>query len=189
MKILDWNKNNITDIAKYLLEGGVVVLPTDTLYGLVARAEDSKAVERVYSLKSRNPEKKCIVLICGYEDLDLFGIKLTEKQRRFLQSHWPGKYSVELPCDSKKFEYLLRGTKTLSFRFPDDELLCDLLAQTGPLIAPSANPEGLEPAKNIEVAKEYFGEGEILYVDAKDKVSAPSTIVSLVGDMVEIIRS
>src|SRR5204863_149383 len=65
----------------------------------------------------------------------------------------------------EKFEYLHRGTNTLALRLPKDESLQNLLKKTGPLIAPSANVEGLPPAKNITDAKKYFGDGVDLYID------------------------
>ncbi len=129
------------------------------------------------------------MLIGGVEDLDLFDIDLEPDKKESLSNYWPGKVSIELPCRSDKHEHLLRGTQSLSFRFPNDLLLCELLKKTGPLIAPSANPEGLEPAKNIDMAVGYFGSGEVIYVDAGEKISSPSKLISLLGNTPEVLRS
>lgn len=188
MNTLAWNEENLHQISEHLIKGGVAVIPTDTIYGLVAKAGDEKAVGCVYELKSRNPEKKCIVLISSLKDLELFGVVLTEKQNETLKLYWPGKFSVELACSSEKFSYLLRGTDSLSFRYPDDKVLCDLLAKTGPLIAPSANPEGLEPATNAEEANSYFGQSKALLVDGGQRNSTPSTLISLLSDSIVVLR-
>ncbi len=188
MKIVEWKESLVEEVAEYLLGGGVAVLPTDTIYGLVAVAKDKSAMEKVYSLKSRNPEKKCILLIGDMEDLNLFDIELNPEQKENLEKYWPGKVSVELPCRTKKYDYLMRGTESLSFRFPDDELLCKLLKESGPLIAPSANPEGLEPARDIDMAIGYFGNDEVIYIDAGEKISSPSKLISLLGNTVEVLR-
>src|SRR5688500_14387435 len=126
-------------VVEILKQGGVGILPTDTLYGLVCSALNSKSVERVYRLRRRSPDKPSIILISEIADLKLFGIYLDQFTEDFLISHWPAPLSVVLPCLEDKFEYLHRGTKTLAFRVPDDENLRSLLSQTGPLIAPSAN--------------------------------------------------
>ncbi len=185
---LDWNKDNIDEVARNLLLGKITVLPTDTLYGLVSLARDEEAFRKVYEMKNRNPKKKCIILIGDIEDLKQFEVALTSQQKEFLSAVWPGPVSVELPCTSEKMSYLRQGTTSLSFRLPKDELLTRLLKITGPLTAPSANPEGLEPAKNIEEAAKYFGDEEIIYVDGGEKSSPPSTLVSLLGEEPEVIR-
>ncbi len=183
--------------ATSLIAGGVGVLPTDTIYGLVARALDSKAVERVYEVRRRRPDKPCIILIADAADLTLFGIKTDEAINGILKLVWPGPVSVVLPCEKSEFSYLHRGTKTLAFRLPANEQLQAILRKTGPLIAPSANPEGQKPAATIAEAKVYFEDTVDFYVPAKDLatagvdeplVGAPSTVVAIENGKVVILR-
>lgn len=188
MKTVEWNQEKIKTISSHLLVGKVAVVPTDTLYGLVAAASNEEAVKRVYRLKNRSTDKKCIVLISSVDDLKMFEIETAGALRDKLDRYWPGKISIELPCSSEKMKYLRRGTNSLSFRFPDDKLLCKLLERTGPLVAPSANPEGLEPATQIEIAQSYFADESVMFVDGGEKVSPPSTIISLLDEEVKIIR-
>lgn len=166
-------------LVEIIKKGGVGVIPTDTIYGLVGKALSEKTVRRIYQLKQRNPKKPSIILISKIDDLKLFRVKLDEDAKKFLQKYWPGKVSVILPCPHKKFSYLRRGTKTLAFRLPDYPELTDLLEKTGALIAPSANPEGKEPAKTIKEAKNYFGEKVDFYVDIGRLESLASTLVSI----------
>jgi L-threonylcarbamoyladenylate synthase len=165
-------------LIEVIKKGGVGVIPTDTIYGLVGKALSRKTVKRVYKLKQRNPKKPSIILISKIDDLKLFRIKLDENTKKFLQKHWPGKVSVILPC----------GTKTLAFRLPDYPELVDLLKKTGPLIAPSANPESEKPAKTIKEAKNYFGEKVDFYTDVGRLESLPSTLISIKDEKVEILR-
>ncbi len=185
---LDWVASNIGQIASYLIEGDMVAIPTDTLYGVLALARDKKAVDMVYKIKGRNPTKPVIILIGKIENLEDFGIKLTAWQREQVSKYWPGAVSIVLPCDKEEFEYLHRGTKTLAFRLPDDELLGELLKNTGPLIAPSANPEGQEPGLTIENIHDYFGEKIDLYIDGGPRNSPPSTLISLINEKLEVLR-
>lgn len=188
MNILEWNHRNIGSIVNHLNQGKVAVLPTDTIYGLVAAARNEEAFKRIYQLKLRNPNKKCIVLISNIDDLKLFDVDLTKELKTKLKKYWPGKVSIELSCTSEKMKYLRCKTNSLSFRLPGDELLCELLKKTGPLVAPSANPESLEPATNIELAQAYFKDEDLLFVDAGEKISPPSTLISLLDEEVQVIR-
>lgn len=169
-------------------QGGVGVGPTDTIYGVLGSALSSVTVERIYDLRKRNPEKPMIVLISKISDLGLFKIELNKWQKEWLKKVWPDKVSVVLKCDKEKYSYLHRGTKSLAFRMPTKEDLRDLLSEVGPLVAPSANPEGLPAAINIEEARKYFGERVDFYVKGEDLVGRASTVASLTNDKMEILR-
>ena len=177
-----------SEIVKILKNGGVGILPTDTIYGLVGSATLRKTVFRIYKLRKRNPRKPFIILISSLEDLNLFKIKIDECSRKILSKIWPDAISVVLPCAKKKFFYLHRGGKTLAFRFPKNKILIDFLKQTGPLIAPSANPEGFRPAENIEQAKEYFGKGVDFYVDKGTIKGLASTLIEIKNKKIVVLR-
>ncbi len=182
------NKELIT----VLKNGGVSVYPTDTLYGILTSAFDKNAVERVYKIKGRNPKKAPIILIDSVSRLKDFDVVLIPVMESFLDTVWPAKVSVVLPLGAKgkkKFAYLHRGTNTLAFRVPKSKRLQYLLRLTGPLIAPSANPEGMPPASTILEAKNYFGKKIDLYVAGGKKVGKPSTLLRLHKDgTAEVLR-
>ncbi len=171
-----------------LQAGGIGIVPTDTLYGLVARALDENAVQRVYATKGRAPEKPCIVLIADIADLSLFGITIDQLTSQLLGRLWPGPISIVLPCDKPELTYLHRGTKTLAFRLPADDEFRAFLRETGPLIAPSANPEGKSPATTIAEARTYFGEMVDSYQEAGILSGAPSTLVTIEEGKIRILR-
>ncbi|MBM3209872.1 L-threonylcarbamoyladenylate synthase [Candidatus Saccharibacteria bacterium] len=141
--------------------GGIGVLRTDTLYGVVAKASDNLAVERVYTVKGRTPTKSPIILISSlgqlydYYDADTIA---------YLSSVWPAAVSVILPSVNAP-QWLQRGNMSVAYRLPNSPLLCQLIDKTGPLIAPSANPEGLTPAHSINEAHTYFGDLVDFYID------------------------
>lgn len=168
-----------------LTHGGVAFIPTDTLYGLVANAFDKRAVERVYKIRGRDKGKPCIVLISSFTDLKKFGIVLTSVQKEFLQKVWPGKVSVVLPCKLKKFEYLHRGTQTIALRMigPRNKNLFNMLKNIGPLVAPSANPQGMPPARTRREGRKYFGKAVDAYVCVGTRDSKPSTLVEFKKDL------
>ncbi len=167
------------ELARALKQGAVGVLPTDTLYGLVASALDRQAVERVYHLRKRNPKKPCIILIASGHDLARFGIRIPARARTVLRKLWPGPISIVLPCSAAKFRYLHRGTKTLAFRMPAEPWLQTFLRASGPLIAPTANREGEPPARTAAAARRIFGAHIDFYMDRGFQVGAPSTLIKI----------
>ncbi|MES2060101.1 MAG: L-threonylcarbamoyladenylate synthase [Patescibacteria group bacterium] len=183
------NKNILRLSTGTSLKGGSVsVIPTDTMYGIVASAFDKKAVERIFDIKGRNTKKPLIVLISKIADLSKFGISPKKDFGEALAKIWPGKITVILPCRSAKFKYIHRGVGSIAFRIPNDKSLLKLLAKTGPLVAPSANPEGVSPATTISEANKYFGDKVDLYINGGKKSSKPSTIIKFQKDVWELVR-
>ncbi len=155
-------------VVQLLKAGKVGVIPTDTIYGIVGSALNPKTVERIYKLRKRSIDKPFIILISQLSDLKKFEIQITEKQREFLENHWPNPISV-----------VVSG---MAFRIPKDLWLRRLLDQIGPLVAPSANFEGEKPAETISEAKKYFGDNVDFYVDGGVIKSQPSTLIRLNED-------
>jgi len=176
------------EVVSIVQNGGVGVLPTDTLYGVVGSALDERAVARIYKLRKRNLKKPMIVLISSMSDVEQFGVRLMANDKKVLGKLWPGRVSVVLPCASKKLAYLHRGTKSIAFRLPKPKWLQKLLQKTGPLVAPSANPEGEPPAFTISQAKKYFGKNVDFSVDKGKLASKPSTLVKIVRGGAVVLR-
>ncbi len=166
----------------------VGVLGTDTLYGLVALASSRASVEYVYDLKKRDRQKPFIVLISKFDDIFSFGVEIDGGIKSFLKKIWPGKISVILPCDDDKLFYIHRGKKSIAFRVPDKKSLRDIIDETGPIVAPSANLEGSLPAKNIKEAKEYFGSKIDFYNDEGTLSSKPSTLIKVEDNKINVLR-
>lgn len=176
------------DAIKNLRRGKIGIIPTDTLYGLVGQALEKKIVERIYDVRQRTPEKPLIILIAALDDLKLFGIKVDRQMKAILEKYWPGQVSVILPCKYKKFHYLHRGTGGLAFRLPANESLREILLQTGPLVAPSANHEGKKPAINLAAARKYFGDRVDFYYGSGRLQSPPSTLIKIIRGKIEVMR-
>lgn len=174
------------EAAKQLLmkPTAVGVIPTDTVYGIVARASDRDAVTRLYWLKHRE-HKPGTMIAANIDQLVELGFK-----RRYLQAverFWPGAVSVVIPCP--ELEYLHQGVQSLAVRIPENEKLRDLLAHTGPLLTSSANQPGEPPANTVAEARGYFGDAVDFYEDGGDiSGMKPSTVIRMVDDAVEVLR-
>lgn len=101
---------------------------------------------------------------------------------------WPGRASVIFPGISDEFLYLHRGMGTLAFRVPDSSALRDMLAVSGPIIAPSTNPEGMKPAETLKEAEAYFGNRADFLVDGGTLSGLSSAIVRLEKGRFTILR-
>lgn len=194
-----YTKYNIFYIIRYMKsfkkiikEGGIAVIQTDTLYGLVADAKNEKAVHRVYEVKKRDVLKPVIVLVANFEQIESFGIDISKDLKKILNNYWPGKVSIILPANDTTVDthYIHKGTGGIAFRIPAKESLREILRDVGPLVAPSANPEGKEPAKNIQQAINYFGDNVNYYLEGEDVIDTrPSKIIKIShGIKEEIIR-
>jgi L-threonylcarbamoyladenylate synthase len=174
------------DIASVLLAGGVGVIPTDTLYGLVARAADKQAVTRLYSLKHRDHNPGTVIAANTDQLLEL-GVNQGHLNR--VKAVWPGSVSVETPL-SAELAYLHQHTGRQGFRVVADPTLQRLLELTGPLITSSANQPGQPVAATVSSARGYFGDTVDFYVDGGDlSRRLPSTLITVAADgSVQVIR-
>ncbi len=155
-------KAMIDQVVEALMRGSLVVLRTDTLYGIIARADDREAVARLQKIRHREPGKAFIVLIdtptAAYGD----DRAKVEAAYAAVAPTEPTSVIVE---DSAAPSYLLHRDNSLAYRVPIVAVLQELLRRTGPLVAPSANLAGETPARSILEAEAYFGEAVTLYVD------------------------
>lgn len=168
--------------------GKIGVIASDTLYGIMGSALLPEVVEKIYELRGRDRKKPLIVLIGDPADLSLFGISPSPEEKTIMEKYWPGAVTIVLPCALEKFEYLHRGTGTIAFRVPNNEKLLEILKENGPLVAPSANTEGKEPAHTIEEAKNYFGDTVDFYEDSGELTGLPSTLIALENAKIRVLR-
>jgi L-threonylcarbamoyladenylate synthase len=166
-------------------DGEIAVIPTDTVYGVVCKASDELAVERLYALKSRQ-KKPGTVIAANIDQLVNLGLK--KRYLKPLEHYWPGSISVIIPSEFK-LRYLDQGVGALAVRIVDDKKLATILKNTGPLLTSSANLPGEKEASNIDEAKAYFGEKVDHYVDGGDLSGRQSsTVIRIVDDAVEVLR-
>ncbi len=170
--------DNFKKLTEVLANGGIAVVRTDTIYGIIARASKMRAVEKVYTVKHRDPTKQCILLIPGSGSVREHSAVIS----KYSSPDQPPT-SIIVP-KTDEHEWLLRGGKSIAYRVVRDEFLKKVVQAVGPVIAPSANPEGLPPARTIEEAKAYFGDDVDIYIDGGEvpEETKASRIVQLNKD-------
>jgi L-threonylcarbamoyladenylate synthase len=176
---------SLREIVSALKPGVVGVIPSDTVYGLVARAGDRQAVERLYALKSREHKPGTVI---AASVVQLIELGLPEQQLRRVEHLWPNPLSVILPA-RPELAYIHQDLDSFPVRIPKDKELRAVLELTVPLATSSANLPGEPPAVSVAEAREYFGDQVDFYVDGGELANrAPSTIIRIVGDEIEVIR-
>lgn len=165
--------------------GAVGILPTDTVYGLVCRADNAPAVARLYSTKTRE-NKRGVIIAANVEQLIALGFPA--RYLRPVAHYWPNSISIETPA-GPALAYLHNGFGTIALRVPAEPALRAFLLQTGPLLTTSANLTNQPPASNITEAQAYFGDSVDFYVDGGNySGKASSTLIRVVDDVVDVIR-
>lgn len=160
--------------------GGIGVLPTDTIFGIVGNPFDENAVKRIGKAKGRPLDKRYIMLISDIEQLKLFDIHLSNNQLRTLNDIWPAPISIILPRGKDSLKYLQPGQSGLAFRMPALNWLREFVRQSGPIIATSANKSGYPSKLNINDIKSELP-GLDFYLDGPTGTK-PSSIVRLLDD-------
>ena len=175
-----------TEAISILRNGGVGVLPTDTVYGLVACANNPEAVARLYALKHRE-RKPGTIIAASVEQLIELGVE--ERYLHRVEKWWPASLSVETPLGAQ-LAYLHQDTGRQGVRVAADERVRRILKQTGPLATSSANQPGKPHSNTVREAFEHFEDTVDFYVDGGDlSTNAPSTLIKISPDnTIEVIR-
>ncbi len=172
-----------------VLKGALVVLPTDTVYGIGADAFRPSAVQSLLAAKGRGTDMPPPVLVGSVraagalvEDLGPYGQELIDE-------FWPGGLTVVCRA-SRSLKWDLGESKgTVAVRMPQHPVALELLAETGPMAVSSANVTGHPPAMTAADAREQFGDAVEVYLDGGQcETDIPSTIVDLTGDMPRLLR-
>ena len=172
MEILKLEQKSLNRAIEFLNNGGVVICPTDTVYGFLADAGDKKAVKKIYKMKKRPKSKPLAVFVKDFK----MAKELTEinaKQEKVLRAKWPGKYTFVLNKNN--------GKGTIALRIPKYKFLNDLLKKINkPLVQTSVNISGKPAMTKIKEIIKTFEKENILIIDGGNlKKSKPSRIIDL----------
>ncbi|HVP57436.1 MAG TPA: L-threonylcarbamoyladenylate synthase [bacterium] len=179
----------ISRAARVVTDGGIIAFPTDTTYGLAASIHCKQAVARLKRLKSRKSGQPFLVIAA---DLDWVRELAVVKagHRRLMDTYWPGPLSIVFQASRAVPAYVAGPGRTIAIRIPDDTLTQSILRACGvPLVAPSANLRGKEPATSARAVVRDFGDRVDLVLDGGSTDSTtPSTIVAIGSRGLEVLR-
>ncbi len=167
------------DVADCLRAGGVVLLPTDTVYGLAALPTSERAIRRIFELKRRPPTVNLPILVAERDDIARLGGIVTTAAAQLLASRYvPGPLTLAVGIDAAKASQWLISRAEAAFRIPADDWLQDLLLDTGPILATSANMHATMPKETvIGILADLAGEPD-LAIDGGPRATIASTLVN-----------
>ncbi|PXY20968.1 L-threonylcarbamoyladenylate synthase [Prauserella muralis] len=167
----------------------LVVLPTDTVYGIGGDAFDAGAVRSLLEAKRRGPDMPVGVLVGSWSTLDGLVLGVPQQARTLIEAFWPGDLSIVLP-HAPSLNWDLGSTRgTVMLRMPLHPVALELLREVGPMAVSSANVSGQPPAATAQEAQEQLGESVAVYLDGGPSGDpVPSTIVDLTGEHPVLLR-
>ncbi len=189
--IYESTSENIKEAVDLLKSGEVIAIPTETVYGLAADANNPKAVAKIFQIKGRpsfNP------LISHYAELGEIkkDVEFNEKARILAEKFWPGPMTLVLnkTSNSRISDIVSANLKTAAVRIPNHKTTLELLNKfSGPLAAPSANPSGkLSPSKAIHVQELFQSKLNFILDGGSCKHGLESTVIDLSEDQVKVLR-
>jgi L-threonylcarbamoyladenylate synthase len=161
-----------------LRAGGIVLLPTDTVYGLAVHPEHDDALARLFALKQRPLSRNIPIMVATAEQAEELGADVTAPARQLLAAFSPGPLTVALGLDPATAPAWLDGRDEIAIRIPDDEFLLAVLRGAGPLLVTSANRHGQEtPEACADVLAQLDGSPDLV-IDDGPRATVPSTLVN-----------
>lgn len=190
-----YEKNNsprdMAEIVRVLEEGGVLIFPTDTVYGIVCHALKERAVERICRLKGINPQKKPLsILCCDMKQVSEFA-KMDDAAFKLMKQYLPGPFTFVLPT-STRLPKIFRGRKEVGVRLPDNDMVREVCRLLGaPLMTTSLPYDETDDVGYLtmpELIDERWGLKVDMVIDAGVGGTQPGTVVSLMDDEVRLLR-
>lgn len=178
------------DVIDVLKNGGLVMHPTETCYGLAVDVFNQVALGKLYKIKGRDAKKPVSILVSGLEMARKYG-EFSEKALELAEKYWPGPLSILVLRTDNLPEFVNPGERFVSIRWSGMEFCSKLVEKFGnPITTTSANLAGQEPLYEVDLSRfgELAGEIDLVVDGGKLPKNKPSTIVKVYGEKVEIIR-
>ncbi|HEX5165754.1 MAG TPA: L-threonylcarbamoyladenylate synthase [Thermomicrobiales bacterium] len=174
-----------------LRRGGVVAIPTDTVYGLAASLEHPLAIERLFSIKGRSGTKAIPILISDIDAFERLSVGIPDAARRLAESYWPGGLTIVVTASPLVPDAVRREGPTVGLRMPNSaDALAIIAGAGGALAVTSANRSGGAEARSADEVRIKLGDRVDFVVDGgPTRLSPPSTVVETTGDEIRVLRS
>jgi len=180
----------IQKVADCLLNGGVVIYPTDSVYGIGCTIFEHKAIERIAKIKNADPKKHLMTFLCNdLSHLSEYTKSINTPLYRMLKSYLPGPFTFILPASKVVPRYIQSKRSTIGLRVPDNEICQQMLKTIGhPVLSASLPGERVEDYTDPEIINEIFGDKVDYVIDGGIGGIYPSTVVDCTTDNWQVIR-
>jgi len=191
--LLEINPDNpqprlISQVVEVLKNGGVVAYPTDTTYGIGCSIFSKKGIERIYVIKQRERKKPFSFICTDISEIARYA-KVSNYAFKLLKRLLPGPYTFVMEANSVVPDLLLTKQRTVGIRIPDNKICLAIVKELGhPIVTTSANLSGEDPIGNPWLVENDLGKLLDLVVDGGDLTADVSSVVSIIGDVPEVLR-
>lgn len=194
MNILDLKNNHnyeqIKDAAKAIKSGGLVLFPTETVYGIGANGLNKNAVKKIFIAKGRKQDNPLILHISNFNMLDLIAYNITSIEQKLIKAFWPGPFTIILNRKSIVPDVVTGGLDTVAIRMPSGEIAKELIEYSEtPIAAPSANISGKPSGTNLDdIFNELKNKVDYIIDGGNCEVGLESTVVHVIDEVPHILR-
>lgn len=184
------SQDSLDSLAGCLKRGGVALVPTDTVYGLVCEIDNPQAVARIYDIKKREQKKPLPVFVNGYQQAASLADTLPAGTKELCATYWPGALTLVVPCIKKGYAEVTRNTGKIGLRMPHSPLIEKIIGLTGkPLASTSANFSHEPPCKDIKsLPVEFLQEMDLILDGGPIGSGVPSTVIDLSSPVPQLLR-
>lgn len=186
----DCNYEKLIEVSKILKNGGIVIFPTETVYGIGVNALDENAIKKLYKVKNRPHTKPISVLVSNLSMVNSVAENITPLEYKLMEAFFPGPLTLVLHKKSNISDILTANTDTIGVRMPDNIVAQKLIEYAGvPLATSSANISDKPSGTNIESIINDFQDTVDYFVDSgESKIGISSTVVQLIDNVPHILR-
>jgi L-threonylcarbamoyladenylate synthase len=191
IKITDKNsEETLTSAANMLKRGGLVVFPTETVYGLGANVFNEEALKEIFSAKGRPADNPLIVHISDQSEMKLLADNVSDLQQKLMDEFWPGPLTIIFQKKKDISHIVSGGSSTIAVRMPSHPIAQELIRQSSaPIAAPSANISGRPSSTTGEDAyKDLIGKVDMIIDAGQSDIGVESTVIKIEGDNIYILR-
>ena len=176
--------------AKIIRDGGIVIFPTETVYGIGTNGLDEKAIKKIYEVKQRSFNKPISLLVNNIEMVNKIAKNISKLEYEIMETFFPGPLTIILEKRSIIPNILTANTNTVGIRMPSSEIAKKLIEYAGvPIATPSANISGRPSGTNIrDIQKDFEGKVDYFIDNGESKIGIPSTIVKVINEKIHILR-
>ena len=194
MKYIKLNEDEIEKRVKEAVEvikmGGIIIAPTDTVYGIIADALNEKAVEKIYEIKKRKKTNPLSILVSNKDMLKKVVKKVSFEEEKIIDKFFPGAITLIFEKNEQIPDIVTSGLDTVGIRMPNDKFLLNVIELLGsPIVATSLNLAGEESKTNLDnISQEILNNVDYVIDNGNTKIGVASTVAKIDGKKIEILR-
>lgn len=182
-------KKELNNLVKIINDGNLIIMPTDTIYGIIGDSTNVETIKKVYEIKKRDYHKPLLILVSNLDMLKRYIKNINDLEKKVIKKYWPGKLTIIFEKNSNVNELLTSNTSFIGIRLPDNKDLINLINKVKkPLISTSANISNNNPITNVKMIEKEMKEKISTIIDGGEIKANSSTIVQVINNKIKIIR-